>query len=195
MRELGNRSLSRGMVLHVHSAMRQVACGVALPTTALPEVPPTDSPADNADARAPCLKTFICHVALATRVPILVLLSVPVYAERLQRAQKAAASSMPGGQHLVFLASLILAYKTLEDDPLTLRYWCRRSRCKLDDAYIQFLPDDVERMEEEVICRLGWNLNIGEQELCRHLELFLEPIRHRNRNKRNGRAGGRGKLG
>ena len=72
--------------------------------------------------------------------------------------------------HRVFLACLIMSAKNLNDSSPKNKYWAR---------YTQglFSLPEVNLMEKQLLYLLDWDLRVNEQDLYRHLQPFLIPIK------------------
>ena len=84
------------------------------------------------------------------------------YLERLKELHPMCKGS-DGSAHRLFLSALIIASKVLYDDTFHNSSWALASRYSLED---------VNRMEMELLCFLGWKLHVSRKEY----DLFVEYI-------------------
>jgi len=78
--------------------------------------------------------------------------------------------------HRIFLASLILAAKNLNDSSPKNKHWARYSAVKGYDGF-GFSITEVNLMEKQLLFLLDWDLRITNDDLFTHFEPFLAPIR------------------
>jgi type II secretory pathway pseudopilin PulG len=87
--------------------------------------------------------------------------------------------------HRIFLASLILAAKNLNDSSPKNKHWARYTAVRGFDNF-GFSLTEVNLMEKQLLGLLEWDLRVTEDDLYFHLEPFLAPIRawqHRQAEK------------
>ncbi|KAI5777511.1 hypothetical protein EDC01DRAFT_678144 [Geopyxis carbonaria] len=77
--------------------------------------------------------------------------------------------------HRIFLASLILAAKNLNDSSPKNKHWARYSIVRGFDGF-GFSLTEVNLMEKQLLFLLDWDLGITNDDLYYHLEPFLAPI-------------------
>jgi hypothetical protein len=78
--------------------------------------------------------------------------------------------------HRIFLASLILAAKNLNDSSPKNKHWARYTTVRGFDSF-GFSLTEVNLMEKQLLGLLDWDLRVTEDDLYFHLEPFLAPIR------------------
>jgi hypothetical protein len=92
--------------------------------------------------------------------------------------------------HRIFLASLILSAKYLNDSSPKNKHWATYSVISTDVYSFGFSRTEVNLMEKQLLFLLDWDLRISEEDLYRELDVFLAPIRqeiderHLRRQKR-----------
>ncbi|RPB02517.1 cyclin [Choiromyces venosus 120613-1] len=151
--------------------------------TALPPTPPSTPPNGDVEPgfsamRQPALPTleqFITSTVDRSRVQVPTLMSSLVYLERLQKRLPAVAKGMRCTVHRIFLASLILAAKNLNDSSPKNKHWARYSVVKGFDGF-GFSLTEVNLMEKQLLFLLDWDLRITTEDLYEHLDPFLQPI-------------------
>ena len=149
----------------------------------LPPTPPSTPPQD-AESRSPLqpslppLKVFIQGLVDRSHVQVPTLMSSLVYLSRLQQKLPPVAKGMRCTVHRIFLASLILAAKNLNDSSPKNKHWARYSLVKGYEGF-GFSVTEVNLMEKQLLFLLDWDLRIINDDLFTHLEPFLGPIRTR----------------
>ncbi|CUS15303.1 unnamed protein product [Tuber aestivum] len=151
--------------------------------TALPPTPPSTPP--NGDVEPdfsalkqpalPTLEEFITSTVDRSRVQVPTLMSSLVYLQRLQKRLPTVAKGMRCTVHRIFLASLILAAKNLNDSSPKNKHWARYSVVKGFDGF-GFSLTEVNLMEKQLLFLLDWDLRITTEDLYEHLDPFLQPI-------------------
>jgi len=126
----------------------------------------------------PPIRQFIASLALRSGVQISTLMTSLVYLDRLRIRLPPAAKGKCCAIHRIFLASLVLATKYLNDSSPKNRLWARYSSVHGYDHF-GFSLAAVNSMERQLLSLLDWNLRICPEELYRHLEPFLAPVRKR----------------
>lgn len=149
------------------------------PGPQMPPTPPASPPLDAQDAQQPHLPSveqFIQNLVDRSRVQVPTLMSSLVYLDRLRQKLPPMAKGMRCTVHRIFLASLILAAKNINDSSPKNKHWARYSVVK-DFEHFGFTLTEVNLMEKQLLFLLDWDLNIKENDLYTHLEPFLAPIR------------------
>ncbi|CAZ86534.1 unnamed protein product [Tuber melanosporum] len=149
---------------------------------ALPPTPPSTPPNGGVEPdfsalkpTLPTLEEFITSTVDRSRVQVPTLMSSLVYLQRLQKRLPAVAKGMRCTVHRIFLASLILAAKNLNDSSPKNKHWARYSVVKGFDGF-GFSLTEVNLMEKQLLFLLDWDLRITTEDLYEHLDPFLQPI-------------------
>ncbi|KAL8811607.1 MAG: hypothetical protein Q9223_001529 [Gallowayella weberi] len=145
-----------------------------LPTP--PSTPPQDDPRLPLQPALPSLEVFIQSLVDRSHVQVPTLMSSLIYLSRLQQRLPAVAKGMRCTVHRIFLASLILAAKNLNDSSPKNKHWARYSSVQGYDGF-GFSLTEVNLMEKQLLQLLDWDLRINPEDLYTHLEPFLAPIR------------------
>lgn len=149
----------------------------------LPPTPPS-TPPQEAEPRSPLqptlppLRVFVQGLVDRSHVQVPTLMSSLVYLSRLQQKLPPVAKGMRCTVHRIFLASLILAAKNLNDSSPKNKHWARYSSVKGYEGF-RFSVTEVNLMEKQLLFLLDWDMRITNDDLLTHLEPFLAPIRMR----------------
>jgi hypothetical protein len=174
--------VSQDMVTYLaHKAAQVIRCeGQANLDKSLPPTPPTTPPQHSAsgyfEAHLPSLETFINTLVERSHVQVPTLMTSLVYLSRLQQRLPPVAKGMKCTAHRIFLASLILAAKNLNDSSPKNKHWARYTAVRGYDNF-GFSLTEVNLMEKQLLGLLDWDLRVTEDDLYYHLEPFLAPIR------------------
>ncbi|KAI4122228.1 MAG: hypothetical protein LQ338_005934 [Usnochroma carphineum] len=161
--------------------------GYAYANKHLPPTPPSTPPQDE-DLRSPLqpalpsLEVFIQSLVDRSHVQVPTLMSSLIYLSRLQQRLPPVAKGMRCTVHRIFLASLILAAKNLNDSSPKNKHWARYSSVKGYDGF-GFSLTEVNLMEKQLLFLLDWDLRINPEDLYTHFDPFLAPIRIHQQQK------------
>ncbi|KAH7367374.1 PHO85 cyclin-1 [Plectosphaerella cucumerina] len=147
----------------------------------LPPTPPrTPEPREvrSEDADLPTLEAFITQLVVSSNVQVPTLMSTLVYLGRLKSKLQPMARGLRCTTHRIFLASLILAAKYLNDSSPKNKHWAAYTNAPAEDySSFGFSRSEVNLMERQLLLLLDWDLRISEEDLYREFEPFLAPIR------------------
>ncbi|KAG5998696.1 hypothetical protein E4U43_002376 [Claviceps pusilla] len=145
-----------------------------------PRSPTSDAvemePVDNT---LPRLEDFITQLVVSSNVQVPTLMSTLVYLTRLKSKLQPMARGLRCTTHRIFLASLILSAKYLNDSSPKNKHWANYTHVTTDMYTFGFNRTEVNLMEKQLLFLLEWDLRISEQDLYRELDSFLAPLRTR----------------
>ncbi|KAL8783558.1 MAG: hypothetical protein Q9213_004548 [Squamulea squamosa] len=151
-----------------------------LPTP--PSTPPQDDSRLPLQPALPSLEVFIQSMVDRSHVQVPTLMSSLIYLSRLQQRLPSVAKGMRCTVHRIFLASLILAAKNLNDSSPKNKHWARYTSVQGYDGF-SFSLTEVNLMEKQLLHLLEWDLRINPDDLYTHLEPFLAPIRQQQQKQ------------
>jgi G1/S-specific cyclin PLC1 len=129
------------------------------------------------DGGLPSLDDFITQLVVSSNVQVPTLMSSLVYLNRLKSRLQPMAKGLRCTTHRIFLASLILAAKYLNDSSPKNKHWANYSVISSEHSTFGFSRTEVNLMEKQLLFLLDWDLRITEDDLYRDLDYFLDPIR------------------
>ena len=162
-----------------HAAQTVISCDPSSHTRAqLPPSPPkTPEPEFEEDKSLPTVEEFIRQLVVSSNVQVSTLMASLVYLNRLRARLQPQARGIRCTAHRIFLASLILTAKYLNDSSPKNKHWANYTKITTNYYQFGFSRTEVNTMEKQLLFLLEWDLRIHEDDLYRELDYFLEPLR------------------
>jgi hypothetical protein len=173
LRELISRPVSAAMVAHISNFAADILyCNPIL------KFPQQDASRRLNASRdvLPSLFDFINGLICATGVPTSTIISTLVYLTRLRLLLPGLYGSRCTA-HRIFVATLILTAKYLNDYSPSNIEWAQYCRDSASGSSFYLCPRDITRLETQTLRLLGYNLSITAEDLYLVLEPFLRPVR------------------
>jgi G1/S-specific cyclin PLC1 len=181
--------VGRDMISYLALAAQSVITCDDLPARnqQLPPTPPkTPEPEQSLtdDKKLPSVEDFITKLVVSSNVQVPTLMSSLVYLNRLKSRLQPQARGIRCTAHRIFLASLILAAKYLNDSSPKNKHWANYTNMTTEYYQFGFNRQEVNTMEKQLLFLLEWDLRISEDDLYRELDFFLEPLRQKIAQRR-----------
>ncbi|KAI1829266.1 hypothetical protein DTO027I6_10017 [Penicillium roqueforti] len=123
----------------------------------------------------PSIEVFIASLVDHSQVQVSILMCSLVYLGRLRARLPRVIIGMRCSAHRIFLASLIIAAKILDDTSPKNKHWARYTMVSNYKGFGFSLPE-VNSMEHELLILLDWKTHVTEDDIFTYLSPFLLPI-------------------
>lgn len=174
--------VSRDMISYLAAAAHNVIACDSAPSSqssscSSASATPSPPPREPEDSSLPTVEEFITQLVVSSNVQVPTLMSTLVYLGRLKAKLQPLARGLRCTTHRIFLASLILAAKYLNDSSPKNKHWANYTHIATDAYSFGFSRTEVNLMEKQLLFLLEWDLRITEEDLYRELDAFLSPLR------------------
>ncbi|KAJ5244787.1 hypothetical protein N7489_004883 [Penicillium chrysogenum] len=182
--EFATQRVSPQMVVYLAQQAAQVISCEAHVTNIVSQhgqrMPPSTPPVELADQLPPLpsIEDFTASLVDHSQVQVSILMSSLVYLGRLRARLPRVVIGMRCSAHRIFLASLIIAAKSLDDSSPKNKHWAQYTMVKNYEGFGFSLPE-VNSMEHELLVLLDWETHVTEEDIFTYLSPFLLPIRER----------------
>lgn len=164
-------------VIQCDPSMMPPQAQASRPRQPSPPREPSPRAVKSSDGALPSMEEFITQLVISSNVQVPTLMSSLVYLRRLKSRLQPMAKGLRCTTHRIFLASLILAAKYLNDSSPKNKHWASYSIVSTNVYHFGFSRTEVNLMEKQLLFLLDWDLRITEADLYHELEPFLAPIR------------------
>ncbi|KAK4119378.1 hypothetical protein N657DRAFT_581745 [Parathielavia appendiculata] len=117
----------------------------------------------------PPLEAFISHLVAGSNVPTSTFLTSLVYLARIKSRLPPGTRGFRCTRHRIFLASLILADKYVNDVCYKNSSWAHLSIMNWENSNFGFLTSEVTAAEKELLSLLDYNVRITQEDLQEQL--------------------------
>ncbi|EGS19699.1 G1/S-specific cyclin pcl1 (cyclin hcs26)-like protein [Thermochaetoides thermophila DSM 1495] len=127
----------------------------------------------------PSVEDFITKLVISSNVQVPTLMSTLVYLTRLKQRLQPEAKGLRCTIHRIFLATLIIAAKYLNDSSPKNKHWANYTVMQSPHYHFGFTRQEVNLMERQLLALLSFDLRITEEDLYQEFEPFLAPLREK----------------